>query len=161
MMDHNKHLSNASGAEKPDMQYLTKPRGKGYSLRMAAPEILIGKTNPWTNKLFGREIKLGLKTRIHAEAVRLVDIKVGHVRQLEVQAANEAKQERYGSLIDLSPESAQVWREEIQAAAAPWQVETILHEHLERAKEAGKGRGGRSIFQRDCPQGHTETGHGA
>lgn len=52
------------------MQYLIKPRGRGYSLRMVAPEILIGTENPWTVKAFGREIKLGLNTRSHAEAKR-------------------------------------------------------------------------------------------
>ncbi|MGR3760284.1 hypothetical protein ACUXV3_09175 [Roseobacteraceae bacterium NS-SX3] len=98
------------------MQYLTKPRGKGYSLRMATPEVLIGLTNPWTGKPFGREIKLGLNTRTYAEAVRQRDIKVGQIRALEEQAHGAAKQKRYGGRIDLSPESAEGWREAIEAA---------------------------------------------
>ncbi len=56
-MDLIKNTPSASGSQEPDMQYLTKPRGHGYSLRMTTPEILVGTENPWTGKTFGREIK--------------------------------------------------------------------------------------------------------
>ena len=147
MMDHKKQTKTESGEEKPDMQYLTKPRGKGYALRMATPEVLIGLTNPWTGKPFGQEIKLGLNTRSHAEAVRQRDIKVGQIRQLEAQAHDAAKQKRHGRIIDLSPESAEGWREAIETASDPWEIETILIDQLERAERAGKGREARQLAQ--------------
>lgn len=139
MMDHKKQTKTESGEEKPDMQYLTKPRGKGYALRMATPEVLIGFMNPWTRKPFGKEIKLGLKTRSYFEAIRQRDIKIGQIRQLEEQARDALKQKRYGRIIDLSPEMAEVWREQIEATDTPWEIEMILDDELERAEKAGKG----------------------
>ena len=56
MMDHvEKDDHNRNGGE-PDMRYLVKPRGRGFSLRMLTPEVLVGTLNPWTKKPFGREI---------------------------------------------------------------------------------------------------------
>lgn len=111
MMDHKAGKSGLSGQGGPDMQYLMKPRGKGYTLRMSTPEILVGTGNPWTGKPFGREIKLGLNTRGHAEAVRLRDVRVGQVRQLEAEAQASAGQRHVGRIIDLTPENAAAWRE--------------------------------------------------
>jgi hypothetical protein len=76
------------------MQHLTKPRGRGYSLRMVTPETLVGTMNPWTRKPFSREIKLDLNTRSHAEAVRLRYVRIGQIRQLEAEALASAKKER-------------------------------------------------------------------
>ncbi|WP_424944820.1 hypothetical protein [Aliiroseovarius crassostreae] len=95
------------------MQHLMKPRGKGYSLRLVTPEVLIGTENPWTGRPFGREIKLGLNTRSHAEAIRLRDIRLGQIRQLEADALASAGQGSVGRILDLSPESAEEWRQAV------------------------------------------------
>ncbi|WP_171616935.1 hypothetical protein [Ruegeria sp. HKCCD6428] len=121
------------------MRYLTKPRGKGYTLRMVTPEILVGTENPWTGKPFGREIKLGLNTRTHAEAVRLRDIRLGQVRQLGADALAEAGRRSAGRIIDLSPESAAEWRKMREEAEDPDAVDFILTDELERAERAGQG----------------------
>ncbi|WP_428515008.1 tyrosine-type recombinase/integrase [Roseovarius sp.] len=119
------------------MQYLTKPRGKGYSLRMPTPSVLVGTENPWTGKPFGIEIKLGLKTRHHAEAVRIRDVRVGQIRQLEADARASKGQRSVGRIIDLSPESAAEWREMYNEN--PDAVDYVLPDRLEKAAKAGRG----------------------
>ncbi|NOX40011.1 MAG: hypothetical protein GXP05_05720 [Alphaproteobacteria bacterium] len=64
----------------PDMTYLSKPRSKGYAFRMVTPEALVGSDNPLTGRPFGKEIKLGLGTRRHADALRLRDVYLGQVQ---------------------------------------------------------------------------------
>lgn len=86
MTYHKEQSANVSGSEASGMQYLSKPRGKGYSLRMPTPSVLVGTENPWTGTPFGIEIKLGLDTRHHAEMVRIRDVRVGRIRQLEADA---------------------------------------------------------------------------
>lgn len=120
------------------MQHLTKPRGKGYSLRFSTPEILLGTENPWTGKPFGREIKLGLNTRSHAEAVRLRDIRLGQIRQLEAEALAARGRKSVGGIIDLSPENARAWRE--MRAEAGDRYDLILTDELEKAERAGFGK---------------------
>lgn len=122
------------------MQYLTKPRGRGYSLRMVTPDVLIGTKNPWTRKPFGREIKLGLQTRSHAEAVRLRDVRIGQVRQLEAEALASAGKKNVGRIIDLTPENAAEWRQMRDDADDPDAIDLVLSDELERAERAGKGR---------------------
>lgn len=80
MMDHmsNSDISPLEG--NTDMRHLTKPRGIGYSSRMVPPVILIGTKNPWTGRPFGKEIKLGLGTRVHAEALRQRDVCLARVK---------------------------------------------------------------------------------
>ncbi|CUH77691.1 hypothetical protein SAMN04488093_1021 [Tropicibacter naphthalenivorans] len=53
---------------------------------MVTPPVLVGTQNSWTKKSFGNEIKLGLNTTSHAEAVRLRDVRIGQIRQLEADA---------------------------------------------------------------------------
>lgn len=121
------------------MQYLTKPRGRGYSLRMATPEILIGTESPWTGKAFGKEIKLGLNTRSHAEAIRLRDVRAGQVRQLEADALASAGRKNVGRIIDLTPESAAEWRKMRDEAEDPDGVDHVLLDELSKAERAGMG----------------------
>lgn len=121
------------------MKYLTRPRGKGYSLRMATPDALVGLTNPMTGKPFGREIKLGLDTRVHAEAIRIRDIKLGQIRQLEQKVIEARRNAKFGRQFDLSLENAKLWQE-ILADGAPWEVESIRHDELERAQQAGRDK---------------------
>lgn len=139
MMDHNNQMTNVSGETRPDMQYLTKPRGKGYSLRMTTPEALIGSINPWTGKPFGKEIKLGLNTRRHTEAIRLRDIRLGQIRQLEADALTGAGRKSVGSIIDLSPENAAEWRQMRAEASDPDALDHVLTSKLEQAEKEGAG----------------------
>ena len=76
IIDHNDNSKPLSSSGSTDMLHLTKPRGKGYSLRMLTPPFLVGTTNPETVKPFGKEIKLGLCRRTHAEALRNRDVRV-------------------------------------------------------------------------------------
>jgi len=50
---------------------------------MITPDILIGTNSPWAGKPFGKEIKLGFGTGIHADAERQRDACLRQVRQLE------------------------------------------------------------------------------
>jgi len=86
MMDHNDYSKSPSSSGGIDMRHLIKPRGRGYSLRMLTSHVLVGTENPCTAKPFGKEIKLGLDTRSHAEALRIRDVRVGQIRQLEADA---------------------------------------------------------------------------
>ncbi|WP_320178316.1 tyrosine-type recombinase/integrase [Roseovarius pacificus] len=120
------------------MKYLIKPRGRGYSLRMVTPEILIGTKNPWTSKPFGKEIKLGLNTQRHAEAVRIRDVRLGQIRLLEAEALADAGRGSVGRIIDLSPESAAEWRQMREEAADRYDIDSVLSDELERAVRAGR-----------------------
>jgi integrase len=140
MVDHIRDSPSASGSQEPDMQYLTKPRGRGYSLRMTTPEILVGTENPWTGKKFGREIKLGLNTRKHTEAIRIRDVRVGQIRQLEADALTSSGGRGVGRIIDLTPESAAEWRQMREEADDPDAVDLVLTDELSRAERAGKER---------------------
>ena len=53
-----------------DTRYLRKPRDKGFTLKMPTPKALIGKPNPRTGKVYGKEIYEGLHTRNIREARR-------------------------------------------------------------------------------------------
>ncbi|WP_164989242.1 tyrosine-type recombinase/integrase [Roseovarius sp. A46] len=137
------------------MQYLTKPRGRGYSLRMATPNALVGTENPWTGKPFGNEIKLGLHTKRHAEAVRMRDVRLGQIRQLEADALANKGKKSIGKIIDLSPESAAEWRRAMDEAEDPSAIDHVLTNELERADEAGRGEEaeafGKMVFKGAVP----------
>ncbi|MBZ8119748.1 site-specific integrase [Roseovarius sp. LXJ103] len=120
------------------MRNLKRPRGKGYSLRMATPEALVGTESPWTGKAFGREITLGLNTRGHAEALRIRDVRIGQIRQLEAEALAAGG---IGGIIDLSPEAAEEWRQ-MRADASDDErggMDHVLVDQLEAAAKAGQG----------------------
>ena len=128
-----------NGSE-PDMRHLTKPRGKGFTLRLTAPEVLVGTENPWTGNPFGREIKLGLNTRSHAEAVRLRDIKLRQIRQLEADALANRGNKSVGRIIDLTPENAAEWRPMREEAKDPDSIDHVLTDELGRVERVGKAR---------------------
>ncbi|TNC93818.1 MAG: Uncharacterized protein FD119_3737, partial [Stygiobacter sp.] len=68
-----------------DTKYLLQPRGPGtgYVFRMLTPAALMGQTNPRTQSAYGREIRVGLKTRSLREARTARDILLGAIRQQE------------------------------------------------------------------------------
>ncbi|MFW2544037.1 tyrosine-type recombinase/integrase [Primorskyibacter sp. 2E107] len=107
---------------------------------MATPEVLIGTESPWTSRPFGKEIKLGLNTRNHAEAVRVRDIRIGQIRQLEAEAEASAGKKTVGKIIDLTPENAAEWRAMRAESSNPEGLDHILIDKLEHAAEAGKER---------------------
>lgn len=138
---------------------------------MVTSEILIGTESLWTGKAFGKEIKLGLNTRSHAEAIRLRDVRVGPGRQFEADALANAGRKNVGKIIDLSPESADEWRqmrEEAKDGEERDRIDFVLSDKLEQADEAGPGRqakdrcsegeagtdaGKRHRRRRRCPRG--------
>jgi integrase len=141
-MDHNDNSKSLSSSGSIDMQHLIKPRGKGYSLRMLTPPVLVGTTNPWTDKPFGKEIKLGLRTRAHAEALRIRDVRVGQIRQLEADAIAASGRGGIGRILDLSPEAAEEWQK-MRLDATDEEREGydyVLEDQLEAAADAGKER---------------------
>jgi hypothetical protein len=121
--------------EARDMRHLERPRGKGYSLRIKTPEVLVGTENPWTGKPFGKTLQLGLDTTKYAEAVRTRDVRIGQLWQLEAEAKKGKGQKSIGGIIDLSPENAKAWRE-LRAVEGD-EHDLILTEQLDRATEAG------------------------
>ena len=127
-----------AGDEALDMSNLEQPRGKGFSLRIKTPNALVGTTNPWTGKPFGKTLKLGLNTRRHAEAVRIRDVRIGQLRQLEAEAIAAAGRPNIGGIIDLSPENAREWRE-LRAEEGD-KYDHVLTDQLERAAQAGYPR---------------------
>lgn len=155
MTDHNKQHNFTSDRPRSDMQHLTKPRGKGYSLRMVTPPILIGTENPWTGKKFGREIKLGLNTRSHAEAIRLRDVRIGQIRQLEADALANENKKHIGRIIDLTPENAAAWREMREETDDLGAVDHVLTDLLDHAGRVGQGKPAqafaRIVFKGDVP----------
>tara|TARA_R110002094_G_scaffold8907_2_gene18493 strand:+ start:34 stop:1506 length:1473 start_codon:yes stop_codon:yes gene_type:complete len=110
MMDYIDNTQSSVSLDAVDMRYLKKPRGKGYSLRMPTPPILVGTENPWTGGPFKKTAALGLDTRVHAEAIRIRDVRVGQIRQLEADAIAASGKRGIGTIIDLSPEAAEDWR---------------------------------------------------
>lgn len=68
-----------------DTQYLFQPRGQGtgWCFRMVTPPALVGKTNPRTEKPYGKEIRVGLKTHVLSDARKARDILLGSIRQQE------------------------------------------------------------------------------
>lgn len=140
MMDHNHRLGALSGEARPDMRNLCKPRDKGYSFRMITPDVLVGTNNPWTGKPFGREVKLGLNTRSHAEAIRLRYVRLGQIRQLESEALAALNKKHVGKIIDLSPENARSWREEralTYDTSSLDLIDSYLSDRLTEADQAG------------------------
>lgn len=136
-MDHIAGREAAVEGGQPDMRHLSKPRGKGYTFRMVTPEALIGTHNPLTGRPFGREIKLGLGTRCHAEAIRLRDVHLGQVRQLEAEALRNKGRQGAGRVIDLSPENAAEWLEMRQSAKNTNAVDHVLLDELDKAARSG------------------------
>jgi integrase len=107
---------------------------------MITPPILVGTKNPWTNKPFGKEIKLGLNTRGHAEALRIRDVRIGQIRQLEADAIAASGRVGIGRIMDLSPEAAEDWRK-MRIAATEEELEGydyVLSDQLDAAVDAGK-----------------------
>ncbi|MGJ8598067.1 tyrosine-type recombinase/integrase [Sulfitobacter sp.] len=142
MMDHNGNSKSPSSSGSIDMRHLIKPRGRGYSLRMLTPPVLVGTKNPWTAKPFGKEIKLGLDTRSHAEALRIRDVRVGQIRQLESDAIAASGRGGIGRIMDLSPEAAEDWRK-MRMEATQEELEGydyVLSDQLDAAVDAGKER---------------------
>lgn len=76
-------VDNNDGSE--DMQYLRFSRGEGSSLvfRMRTPEVLKGKTSPFTGRPLGKEIIIGLGTRRVTEAQKMRDRLLGTIREHE------------------------------------------------------------------------------
>lgn len=74
-----------------EMHYLIQPRDKGFTFRMVTPVELHGTTNPWTGKPFGKEIKVGLRTRRLPEAKQKRDVLLGKVRELQHAARGADK----------------------------------------------------------------------
>ena len=140
MMDHNDNGTPPSPSDSIDMRHLIKPRGKGYSLRMLTPPVLEGTENPWTGKPFGKEIKLGLDTRGHADALRIRDVRVGQIRQLEADAFAASGRGGIGRIMDLSPEAAEDWRKMRSEATEEELVgyDFVLEDQLNAAAGAGK-----------------------
>lgn len=56
---------------------------------MVTPIELVGKTNPFTGKPFGKEITIGLGTRPLPEAMKQRDIVLGDIRRLAARARGE------------------------------------------------------------------------
>ena len=137
-MDHMKDPTKPH-TQQPDMRHLTQPRGKGYSFRMVTPDVLVGEMNPWTNKPFGKEIKIGLKTRRHADAVRQRDVRLGQIRQLEDEATHNKGNQGAGRVLELSHESATEWRDMREATDASPALDFVLADKLERAEVDGQG----------------------
>ncbi|MFT4716255.1 MAG: hypothetical protein ACI932_001438, partial [Paracoccaceae bacterium] len=133
MMDHITDQVAAPEAGQLDMTYLSKPRSKGYAFRMVTPEVLVGSDNPLTGRPFGKEIKLGLGTRRHAEALRLRDIYLGQVRQLEAEARRSQGVQGAGRIFDLSPEASKEWLEMRQDLKDTTAFDHVLLDELDKA----------------------------
>jgi hypothetical protein len=72
-----------------DTLYLFQPRGPGtaFLFRMATPAVLVGRTNPRTQRPYGRMIQEGLGGIRHlVEARRRRDLRLGEIRREEAQA---------------------------------------------------------------------------
>lgn len=136
-MDHMSNPDISSIEGNTDMRHLTKPRGKGYSFRMVTPGILFGTKNPWTGKPFGKEIKLGLGTKVHAEALRQRDVCLGQVRQLEDEARRAKGHGGAGRVFDLSHDSALEWQDLRATTDDLDGVDHVLTNELDRAARAG------------------------
>ncbi|MDH5529464.1 MAG: hypothetical protein OEY05_05450 [Paracoccaceae bacterium] len=120
------------------MRYLVQPRGPGKSwvFRMVTPPDLVGVTNPWDGKPFGKEIKKGLKTRRLPEARILCDIALGEVRKLTEGLSED---------VEFGLPSAIEWREHIASARSGNSdrhiadgIEFVLADKLEAAEARGR-----------------------
>lgn len=138
MTYHNDDLEGRVGDGALDMSNLEQPRGKGYSLRIKTPDALVGTNNPWTGQPFGKTLKLGLNTRRYAKAVRIRDVRIGQLRQLEAEAVASTGRPNIGGIIDLSPENAREWRE-LRAEEGD-KYDHVLTDQLEKAARAGYPR---------------------
>lgn len=136
-MDHMSNPITSPLVGKPDMRHLMKPRGRGYTFRMITPDVLVGTKNPWTGKPFGKEIKLGLGTRVHAEALRQRDTCLGQVRQLEDEMRRAKGHRGAGRILDLSHDSALEWQDLRATTDDLDGVDHVLTNELERAARAG------------------------
>ena len=123
IMDHTKVAA--------DMDYLIQPRGPGtgWVFRMVTPSELVGLPNPWTGKLFGKEIRRGLGTRHPVEARKQRDIALGRVRELVAEATGEGA---------YTLESALEWRQMIAEDTSHEQgVAMVLEDKLDSASRQG------------------------
>jgi hypothetical protein len=114
-----------------DMRHLIQPRGPntGWVFRIVTPPDLIGKSNPWTGKPFGKEIRKGLKTRHLPTARKQRDICLGEVRKLSFD------QSELGSF---TFDQAQEWREDIaNDSSEQGGVGSALLDKLEAAADRG------------------------
>jgi integrase len=145
MMDHITDQVAAPEAGQLDMTYLSKPRSKGYAFRMVTPEVLVGSDNPLTGRPFGKEIKLGLGTRRHAEALRLRDIYLGQVRQLEAEARRSQGVQGAGRIFDLSPEASKEWLEMRQDLKDTTAFDHVLLDELDKAGRSGHKKAAKSF----------------
>ncbi|NOX74073.1 MAG: hypothetical protein GXP03_10795, partial [Alphaproteobacteria bacterium] len=145
MMDHITDQDTALEVGLPDMTYLSKPRGKGYAFRVVTPEALLGSDNPLTGRPFGKEIKLGLGTRRHADALRLRDVYLGQVRQLEAEARRGKGLQGAGRIIDLSPENAKDWLEMRQGVKDTEAIDHVLLNELDKASRNGHAKAAKSF----------------
>ncbi|MFC6642916.1 MULTISPECIES: tyrosine-type recombinase/integrase [Sulfitobacter] len=114
-----------------DMQYLIQPRGPGtgWVFRMVTPNNLIGKTNPWTGKPFGKEIRKGLKTRSLPDARRRRNIALGEITKLSFEESDDA---------NFTFAQAEEWRAEIaEDSSEQGDVGSYLQDKLEAASAQG------------------------
>jgi integrase len=145
MMDHISGQDTAPEAGQLDMTYLSKPRNKGYAFRMVTPEALVGSDNPLTGRPFGKEIKLGLGTRRHTEALRIRDIYLGQVRQLEAEARRNQGKQGDGRIFDLSPEAAKDWLEMRKDFKDTDAIDHVLLDELVKAGQGGRQKAAKSF----------------
>lgn len=96
---------------------------------MLTPPVQVGNDKP-----FGKEIKLGLDTRGHADALRIRDVGVGQIRQLVADAVAASGRGGIGRIMDLSPEAAEDWRK-VRSEATTDELEgyDFVLEDIERA----------------------------
>lgn len=123
--------------ESEDMKHLIQPRGPatGWVFRMITPLELVGKPNPWTGKMLGKEIKKGLGTRRLVEARKLRDVALGEVRQVARELSDVGR---------FSLKSAKEWDEAIREDDAQHTdpdtqgaVSMVLNERLHEAERRG------------------------
>lgn len=145
MMDHITDQDTAPEAGRTDMAYLRKPRGKGYAFKMVTPEVLIGSDSPFTGKLFKKTINVGLGTRRHSVALRLRDVCLGQVRQLEAEARRGKGLQGAGRIFDLSPENAKDWLEMRQDVRDTDAIDHVLLTELDKAARSGNEKAAQSF----------------
>lgn len=94
-----------AGDDMLDTKYMTQPRGEGtvWVFRMRTPEILVGRTNPRTNRPYGNAIRESLKSRSLVSARRIRDVLLGQIRREELQAYG-AGEDSLDQAIDIADE---------------------------------------------------------
>jgi len=112
-----------------ETNHLFRPRGKGWCFRHRTPDVLVGQINPHTGKPFGKEIKLGLKTRDLREARHKRDIILGELRKLQAAHVNGSVK----SLAD-AVELAKEYRRAVDSGdwGNEFGLEDIIREEAER-----------------------------